>query len=251
MIDKQLQRACACLGIRLVHSRPGQPAGRGKIEKFFRTVREQFLVEIGSGRELDDMTQLNTLFTAWVETVYHRRVHSETGQAPIGPVVGRSRPRHAVDRAAAGGVPLVGVAHRHQDRHRRAARQQLRGRRRPGRPQGRAGVRPVRPHPHRGPLARPLDGPGGAARDRPARARQGPPRRHDATAAGADRDRLPAPGRSTAHRRTGRPGPVRPTARRARAARARARRHVPGQLPLPGIGSDPTTSADGERQVSA
>ncbi len=82
MIDKQLQRACACLGIRLVHSRPGQPAGRGKIERFFRTVREQFLVEIGSGRELDDMTQLNTLFTAWVETVYHRRVHSETGQTP-------------------------------------------------------------------------------------------------------------------------------------------------------------------------
>ena len=46
-------------------------------------MREQFLVEIGSGRGLDDMAQLNTLFTAWVETVYHRRVHSETGQAPI------------------------------------------------------------------------------------------------------------------------------------------------------------------------
>jgi putative transposase len=45
-------------------------------------VREQFLVEIGSGRELDDLIQLNTLFTAWVETVYHRREHSETGQAP-------------------------------------------------------------------------------------------------------------------------------------------------------------------------
>src|SRR5258708_5015131 len=65
MIDKQLLRACASLGIRLVHSRPGQPAGRGKIERFFRTVREQFLVEIGSGRELADLVQLNTLFTAW------------------------------------------------------------------------------------------------------------------------------------------------------------------------------------------
>jgi putative transposase len=31
-----LQRACAVLGIRIVHSRPGQPAGRGKIERFFR-----------------------------------------------------------------------------------------------------------------------------------------------------------------------------------------------------------------------
>jgi putative transposase len=67
----------------LIHSKPGQPAGRGKIERFFRSVREQFLVEIGSGRELDDLGQLNTLFTAWVETVYHRRVHSETGQTPI------------------------------------------------------------------------------------------------------------------------------------------------------------------------
>jgi putative transposase len=82
-VDKQLVRACASLGVRLVHSRPGQPEGRGKIERFFRTVREQFLVEIGSGRELDDMVQLNTLFTAWVETVYHHREHTETGQAPI------------------------------------------------------------------------------------------------------------------------------------------------------------------------
>jgi putative transposase len=82
-VDKQLLRACASLGIRLIHSKPGQPAGRGKIERFFRTVREQFLVEIGSGRELDDLLQLNTLFTAWVETVYHRRMHSETGQSPI------------------------------------------------------------------------------------------------------------------------------------------------------------------------
>src|SRR5487761_2298248 len=81
-VDKQLLRACASLGIRLVHSRPGQPEGRGKIERFFRTVREQFLVEIGSGRELDDLAQLNTLFTAWVETIYHRREHSETGQTP-------------------------------------------------------------------------------------------------------------------------------------------------------------------------
>ena len=81
-VDKQLLRACASLGIRLTHSRPGQPAGRGKIERFFRTVRDQFLVEIGPGRQLDTMAELNTLFTAWVETVYHRREHSETGQSP-------------------------------------------------------------------------------------------------------------------------------------------------------------------------
>jgi putative transposase len=81
-VDKQLLRACASLGIRLVHSKPGRPAGRGKIERVFRTVRDQFLVEIGTGRELQDLVQLNTLFTAWVETIYHRRVHSETEQTP-------------------------------------------------------------------------------------------------------------------------------------------------------------------------
>ena len=45
-VDSWLLRACASLGIKLVHSAPGRPQGRGKIERFFRTVRDQFLVEI-------------------------------------------------------------------------------------------------------------------------------------------------------------------------------------------------------------
>ena len=106
-VDAWLLRACAKLGIKLIHSTPGRPQGRGKIERFFRTVREQFLVEItgeptakitgepggdnpdhgpgaGGGRHVvGDLLELNRLFTAWVEQVYHRRVHSETGQAPL------------------------------------------------------------------------------------------------------------------------------------------------------------------------
>jgi len=85
-VSSQLLRALASLGITLTHSKPGQPAGRGKIERFFRTVREQFLVEFGDGgvsRALADLAQLNELFAAWVETVYHRREHSETGQRPL------------------------------------------------------------------------------------------------------------------------------------------------------------------------
>lgn len=39
MVDKQLLRACASLDIRLIHSRPGQPAGRGKIERFLCATR--------------------------------------------------------------------------------------------------------------------------------------------------------------------------------------------------------------------
>ena len=79
-------RALAVLGIRLIHSRPGQPAGRGKIERFFRTVREQFLVELATEAgvaAVPDLDALNIAFTAWVETVYHQRTHSETGQTPL------------------------------------------------------------------------------------------------------------------------------------------------------------------------
>ena len=81
-VSAPLLRACAVLGIRLVHSRPGRPQGRGKIEWFFRTVREQFLIEIDVHPPAD-LDGLNRLFAAWVETVYHQRVHSETGQTPI------------------------------------------------------------------------------------------------------------------------------------------------------------------------
>ena len=87
-VDSWLLRACAKLGIKLVHSTPGRPQGRGKIERFFRTVNSEFVVEIAAadgaaGREVKDLAELNRLFTAWVETVYHRRVHSETAQAPL------------------------------------------------------------------------------------------------------------------------------------------------------------------------
>jgi putative transposase len=83
MVSRQLLRACAVLGAALVHSRPGKPEGRGKIERFFATVRIQFLVEIEANPP-SDLDELNRLFSAWVETVYHRRVHSETGETPIG-----------------------------------------------------------------------------------------------------------------------------------------------------------------------
>ena len=87
-VDAWLLRACAVLGIKLTHSTPGRPQGRGKIERLFLTVREQFLVEItgdpgqSGRRHVADIGELNRLFAAWAETVYHRRVHSETGQAP-------------------------------------------------------------------------------------------------------------------------------------------------------------------------
>jgi len=46
-------------------------------------VREQFLVEIGDGAGVASLAELNRLFTAWAETVYHARPHSETGCPPM------------------------------------------------------------------------------------------------------------------------------------------------------------------------
>ncbi len=92
-VDAWLLRACAKLGVRLVHSTPHRPQGRGKIERFFRTVRDQFLVEVAE-TTAEDLTaggldhagalmELNRLFTAWVEVEYHWLVHTETGQSPL------------------------------------------------------------------------------------------------------------------------------------------------------------------------
>jgi putative transposase len=56
-------------------------------------VREQFLVEVTdtTAEQLAEqgsspaaaLLELNALFTAWVESVYHHSVHSETGQTPL------------------------------------------------------------------------------------------------------------------------------------------------------------------------
>jgi putative transposase len=79
-VSSQLLRACAVLGVKLIHASPRAATTKGKIERFFRTVRDQFLVEIDDGV---DLRELNRLFSAWLEVVYHRRVHSETGQTPL------------------------------------------------------------------------------------------------------------------------------------------------------------------------
>jgi len=81
--SRQLARVCAVLGIRLMHSTPGRPQGRGKIERFFRTLRDEALVELdGPGRPAG-LPELERLLQAWIERVYHQRVHSETGMTPL------------------------------------------------------------------------------------------------------------------------------------------------------------------------
>jgi putative transposase len=77
-----LSRTCGVLGIRLVHSKPYSPQGRGKQERLNRYIREAFLAE-ATHQGIESLEQLNDLFAAWAGQVANRRVHAETGQAPI------------------------------------------------------------------------------------------------------------------------------------------------------------------------
>lgn len=87
-VDSSLLRICARLGIKLIHSKPYRPQGRGKIERFFSTVNSQFLTEItadeavAGGSLITSLEELNSLFTSWVQMVYHRQVHSATSMTP-------------------------------------------------------------------------------------------------------------------------------------------------------------------------
>jgi putative transposase len=83
----QFGAACASLNIKKLHSQPYQPEGRGKIERFFATVREQFLPEVEAAQNrvaniltLDD---LNASLWAWLDQVYHAHVHTQTQQSPF------------------------------------------------------------------------------------------------------------------------------------------------------------------------
>lgn len=77
-ISGQTHRILDTLGITLVHSRPGKPAGRGKIERFWRTVRAQFLrpLEVEGLKNLED---LEVRFHTWLEREYHRSPHRSLG----------------------------------------------------------------------------------------------------------------------------------------------------------------------------
>src|SRR5260370_30585673 len=41
--DAAPARACACPGVKITHSTPYRPPGKGKIQRFFETFRGQFL----------------------------------------------------------------------------------------------------------------------------------------------------------------------------------------------------------------
>ena len=78
----QLARIAASIGILIIHTPPYQPEGRGKIERFFRSVREQFLASLDP-KALLSLEQLNEQLWHWLDTVYHRHQHSALETTPL------------------------------------------------------------------------------------------------------------------------------------------------------------------------
>lgn len=79
---QQLARIAASLGILVVHTPPYQPEGRGKIERFFRSLRAQFLANLDRKQPLT-LDALNERLGAWLDQAYHRTEHSALGTTPL------------------------------------------------------------------------------------------------------------------------------------------------------------------------
>jgi putative transposase len=79
-----LQAVCARLGIHLIHCRPYAPEGKGKLERWHRTLRDQFLSEIDFARGVA-IEDANARLWAWLEAIYHRQPHGglEEGISPL------------------------------------------------------------------------------------------------------------------------------------------------------------------------
>lgn len=79
--SKEIHLACCRIGTILIHTPVRDGAAKGKIERFFKTVRDQFLI-----RNLTHITTLEALndhFRDWVEDTYHMRKHSILDMRPL------------------------------------------------------------------------------------------------------------------------------------------------------------------------
>lgn len=100
--SQHLKRIAAELGFSVKHSLPGAPQGRGKIERWFRTVSEKceplLKEQINSGK-LTTLQDVNDFFAAWLERRYHNRRHSTLKMSP----------REALERARANHLDMSRV----------------------------------------------------------------------------------------------------------------------------------------------
>lgn len=83
--------ACASMKCALIHSTPYYPESKGKIERFFRTVRDCF---ISCMSKVSSIEELNVQFSAWLSSEYNRKSHSALdGLAPIDAYLNKAQMR--------------------------------------------------------------------------------------------------------------------------------------------------------------
>ena len=78
--SQEITLICARVGCILRHTAVRDAAAKGKIERFFRRVRDQFLVQ---KLDLSSLEALNRQFTHWVENDYNAMPHDALGMKPI------------------------------------------------------------------------------------------------------------------------------------------------------------------------
>jgi putative transposase len=83
--DQRLALGCAALEVNLVFARPYKPQGSGKIERFWLTVRMQFLSVLEIGKDMT-LEQLNIQWARYVEQ-YNNRPHSALKDPGTGKVL--------------------------------------------------------------------------------------------------------------------------------------------------------------------
>jgi transposase InsO family protein len=80
--SRQLALVCAKLGIALIHAKPYTPQGKGKMERWFRTVRMQYLATLAPENKIS-LDAMNRALAAWIEGEYHHAPHRGLGnEAP-------------------------------------------------------------------------------------------------------------------------------------------------------------------------
>jgi transposase InsO family protein len=72
--SRHLALVCAKLGVTLIHARPFSPQAKGKLERWFRTVRSQLLPTL-TDADTRDLEALNRRLWAWIEDEYHYAPH--------------------------------------------------------------------------------------------------------------------------------------------------------------------------------
>ncbi len=80
--SRQVQLIAARLGTQAIFATPYHPEGKGKIERWFRTVKESFYPE-AKRSGIQSLAELNEFFWGWLERSYQTRVHSETETTPL------------------------------------------------------------------------------------------------------------------------------------------------------------------------